>query len=62
MVINSREECDTSSMYCGKKKYMNPLELAGFLHKLVIKFDLIFILVTTIDKHSLFKLITHKQL
>jgi hypothetical protein len=36
--------------------YVNPLEIPGFLHKLVIKFD------TTIDKHSLLKLITQKQL
>jgi hypothetical protein len=38
------------------------LELPVFLHKLVIKFDLIFILVTTIDEHSELKLITHKLL
>ena len=38
--------------YSGKKKYVNPLELPGFLHKLVIQFHLLFILVTTIDKHS----------
>ena len=30
-------------MYSGKKKYVNPLEIPGFLHKLVIQFDLIFI-------------------
>ena len=36
-------------IYSGKKKYVNPLELPGFLHKLVITFNLIFILVT-IDK------------
>uniref|UniRef100_A0A8C7QPK4 EF-hand domain-containing protein n=1 Tax=Oncorhynchus mykiss TaxID=8022 RepID=A0A8C7QPK4_ONCMY len=29
--------------YSGKKKYVNPLELPGFLHKLVIKFDRNFI-------------------
>ena len=32
-----------SLKYSGKKKYVNPLEIPGFLHKLVIKFDLIFI-------------------
>jgi hypothetical protein len=31
------------SLYSGKKKYVNLLELPGFLYKLVIKFDLIFI-------------------
>jgi queuine/archaeosine tRNA-ribosyltransferase len=31
------------SVYSGKKKYMNPLEILRFLHKLIIKFDLIFI-------------------
>jgi hypothetical protein len=53
------------AMYCtysGKKKYVNPLELSGFLLKLVIKFDLIFIPATTVDKHSMLKLITHKLL
>jgi hypothetical protein len=35
-----------------RKKYVNPLELLGFLHKLVIKFDLIFIEVITIDRHT----------
>ena len=29
--------------YSGNKKYVNPLDLPGFRHKLVIKFDLIFI-------------------
>ena len=29
------------SLYSGKKKYVNPLKLLGFLNKLVIKFDLI---------------------
>lgn len=29
--------------YSGKKKYVNPLELPGFQHKLGIKFELIFI-------------------
>ena len=32
-----------SGRYSGKKKYVNPLELPGFLHELVITFDLIFI-------------------
>jgi hypothetical protein len=45
-----------------KKKYVNPLELPGFLNKLVIQFHLIFIEVTTIEKHSLLKRITQKQL
>lgn len=30
-------------MYSGKKKFVNSLELPGFLHELVMKFDLIFI-------------------
>ena len=29
--------------YSGRKKYVNPLKLPGFLHKLVITFDLTFI-------------------
>ena len=36
-------------IYSGKKNYVNPLELPRFLHKLV----------TTIDKRSVLKLITH---
>ena len=50
------------SNYSGKKKYVNPVELPGFLHKFVIQFDLIFVLVTTIDKHIVLKLITHTLL
>ena len=30
-------------IYSGKKKYVNPLELPAFLHKLVIQFYVIFI-------------------
>ena len=45
--------------YSGNKKYVNPFELPGFLQSLDIKFDLIF---TTIDQHSVLKLITHKLL
>ena len=52
---SQREPCK-GVMYSGKKKYVNPLELPGFLHKLVIKFDLIY--VPTIDKHSVLKIIT----
>ena len=44
------------------RKSVNPLEITGFLHNLVMKFDLSLISVTTVDKQSLFKLITHKQL
>lgn len=33
----------TFYMYSCKKKYVNPLGLLGFLHKLVIKYVLIFI-------------------
>ena len=40
-------------MYSGKKKYVNPSDVSGFLHQLVIQLDLIFIQVTTIDKHRL---------
>jgi hypothetical protein len=36
-VIKSR------SINSGKQKYVNPLELTAFLHKLVMKIDLIFI-------------------
>lgn len=32
-----------SIIYSSMKKYVNPLELAGFLHKWVIKCDLMFI-------------------
>jgi hypothetical protein len=35
--------------YSGKKTYLNPLELPGFLHKMVIKFDLIFRTFTTLE-------------
>jgi hypothetical protein len=34
---------DKRNTYSGKKKYVNPLEIPGFLHKLAIKCDLIFI-------------------
>ena len=40
------------AIYSGKKKYVNPLELPGFLHKLV---KLIFIQARTIDKHGVLK-------
>ena len=31
---------EDEQIYSGKEKYVNLLELPGFLHKLVIKFDL----------------------
>ena len=49
--------------YRGKKNNVHPLEIPGYLHKMVMTFNLLmtFNLVPTIDKHSLLKLITHKQ-
>ena len=51
-----------------QEKVCEPLELPGLLHTLVIKFDLIFrlfqfdLIFTTIDNHSVLKLITHKNI
>ena len=38
-------------------KFVNPLELFGFLHKLVMKYYLIFRKVTSIEKYNMLKLI-----
>lgn len=43
-----------------QKKYVNPLELPEFLHKLVIQCDLM--LKITIDKNCLLKRLLYKQL
>ncbi len=41
--------------YSGKKKYVNPLELVGFLH-----YHLIFIKFPSIEKHNVLMLLTHE--
>lgn len=43
-----------------KKHFVKPLQLAGFLHQLLIKCSPIFIQVTIIDK--LIRVAVHKQL